>query len=199
MIDVKSVVAENLAQLRKAHGLTQMQLAEKFNYSDKAVCRWERGDTLPDINTLCAIADFYGVTMNDLVDPNFEAEVGKNEEKTVFRYRLLITAMLLAALWLLTVVVFVTSMMFKMPYWIIFIWAVPASCFSVIRIWKGNRLHPIFKIIIYSVMVWTIITAIFLHLLIINGVNSWMIYLIGIPLELIIVFWQQVKKYRDRL
>ena len=164
MTDVKSVVAENLAQLRRTHGLTQMQLAEKFNYSDKAVCRWERGDTLPDINTLCAIADFYGVTMNDLVDPNFEVEVGKNEEKTVFRYRLLITAMLLAALWLLTVVVFVTSMMFKITYWIIFIWAVPASCFSVIRIWKGNRLHSVFKIIIYSVMVWTIITAIFLHL-----------------------------------
>lgn len=43
------------------------------------------------------------------------------------------------------------------------------------------------------------ITALFLHLLVINGVNSRMLYLIGIPIELIIIFWQQVKKYRDRL
>lgn len=199
MIDAKVIVAENLAELRKARGLTQAQLAEKFNYSDKAVCRWEKGDTLPDINILCALADFYGVTMNDLVDPEFEAIEGKEEERTVFKYRVLITSLLLAAVWLLTVVFFITSMMFKNTYWIIFIWAIPASCFSILRIWRGNRLHPVFKIIIYSVMIWTVITAIFLHLLVVNGVNSWMIYLIGIPLEFMVIFWQQVKKYRDRL
>ena len=199
MDDVKSIVAENLAQLRKAHGMTQAQLAEKFNYSDKAICRWERGDTLPDLNTLCAIADFYGVTMNDLISPDFEAQAEEKNEKEIFKYRFLISAMLLAAVWLLTVVVFITTTAFKHSYWIIFIWAIPASCFSVLRIWRGNRLNSILKIIIYSILVWTTITAVFLHLLIINGVNSWMLYLIGIPLELIIVFWQQVKKYRDRL
>jgi transcriptional regulator with XRE-family HTH domain len=196
MIDAKVIVAENLAELRKARGLTQAQLAEKFNYSDKAVCRWEKGDTLPDINILCALADFYGVTMNDLVDPEFEAIEGKEEERTVFKYRVLITSLLLAAVWLLTVVFFITSMMFKNTYWIIFIWAIPASCFSILRIWRGNRLHPVLKIIIYSVMIWTVITAIFLHLLVVNGVNSWMIYLIGIPLEFMVISWQQVKRYR---
>ncbi len=199
MNDAKNAVAENLTQLRKAHGLTQAQLAEKFNYSDKAICRWEKGDTLPDISTLCALADFYGVTMNDLVDPNFEACTGENEEKTVFKYRLLITAMMLATVWLLTVVIFITTTAFKEPYWIIFIWAIPASCFSIMRIWRGNKLNSIIKIVIFSILIWTAITAVFLHLLVMNGVNSWMLYLIGIPLELIIVFWQQVKKYRDRL
>ena len=149
MDDVKSVVAENLAQLRKAHGLTQAQLAEKFNYSDKAVCRWERGDTLPDINILCAIADFYGVTMNDLVDPDFEAQDGEEGEKTLLKYRILISAMLLAAVWLLTVVIFVTTTAFKIPYWIIFVWAIPASCISILRIWRGNHLHYVLKIIIF--------------------------------------------------
>ena len=199
MNDVKAIVADNLAQLRRAHGLTQAQLAEKFNYSDKAICRWEKGDTLPDINTLCSLADFYGVTMNDLVSADFEAQAGVEDEKTVFRYRLLISALLLAAVWLLTVVVFITTTAFKHPYWVIFVWAIPVSCFSVMRIWRGNRLNSMLKIIIYSLSVWTSITAVFLHLLVINGVNSWMLYLIGIPLELIIIFWQQVKKYRARL
>lgn len=197
MNDVKTVVAENLTQLRKTHGLTQAQLAEKFNYSDKAICRWEKGDTLPDINILCALAEFYGVTMNDLVDPDFEPDVKEEDEKTVFKYRLLISAMLLAAVWLLTVVIFITTTAFKEPYWIIFVWAIPASCFFVMRIWRGNKMHTVLKIIVHSLFVWTAITAVFLHLLIVNGVNSWMLYLIGIPLELIIVFWQQVKKYRD--
>lgn len=199
MKDVKAVVAENLAQLRKAHGLTQAQLAEKFNYSDKAICRWEHGETLPDINTLCALAEFYGVTMNDLVSPDFEVSDSAKEAKTVFKYRLLLSSLLLASVWLLTVIIFITTMASPKPYWIIFIWAVPVSCLALMRFWRGNSVHTAIKIIIYSLFVWSVITAVFLHLLIINGVNAWMLYLIGIPLEAIIIFWQQVKKYRDRI
>lgn len=199
MKDVKMIVADNLSQLRKAHGFTQAQLAEKFNYSDKAICRWEHGDTLPDINMLCALADFYGVTMNDLVDPEFEAAATDKESKRVFKYRMLISAMMLAALWLLTVVVFITTIAFGKSYWIIFIWAVPASCFALMRFWRGHAVHWILKVITYSIFVWSTITAVFLHFLIINGVNAWMLYLIGIPLEAIIIFWQQIKKYRDKI
>ncbi len=199
MKDVKATVADNLVQLRKAHGLTQAQLAEKFNYSDKAICRWEHGDTLPDINTLCALADFYGITMNDLVSPDFEASETDKEVRTVFKYRLLISAMLLAAVWLLTVVVFITTIAMARPYWIIFVWAVPASCLALMRFWRGGLMHAAVKIIIYSLFVWSLITSAFLHLLIINGVNAWMLFLIGIPLEAIIIFWQQIKKYRDRI
>ncbi|MBE6532917.1 MAG: helix-turn-helix transcriptional regulator [Ruminococcaceae bacterium] len=199
MKDVKATVADNLVQLRKAYGLTQAQLAEKFNYSDKAICRWEHGDTLPDINTLCALADFYGITMNDLVSPDFEASETDKEVRTVFKYRLLISAMLLAAVWLLTVVVFITTIAMARPYWIIFVWAVPASCLALMRFWRGGLMHAAVKIIIYSLFVWSLITSAFLHLLIINGVNAWMLFLIGIPLEAIIIFWQQIKKYRDRI
>ena len=199
MKDVKATVADNLVQLRKAYGLTQAQLAEKFNYSDKAICRWEHGDTLPDINTLCALADFYGITMNDLVSPDFEASETDKEVRTVFKYRLLISAMLLAAVWLLTVVVFITTIAMARPYWIIFVWAVPASCLALMRFWRGGLMHAAVKIIIYSLFVWSLITSAFLHLLIINGVNAWMLFRIGIPLEAIIIFWQQIKKYRDRI
>lgn len=199
MKDAKMVVADNLSQLRKDHGFTQAQLAEKFNYSDKAICRWEHGDTLPDINMLCTLADFYGVTMNDLVDPDFEVSVSARESKTVFRYRILISAMILAALWLLAVVAFITTTAFGKSYWIVFIWAVPASCFALMRFWRGHAVHWVIKIVTYSILVWSLITAVFLHLLIIDGVNAWMLYLIGMPLESIIIFWQQIKKYKDKM
>ena len=65
--NVKEIIAGNLASLRKASKLTQQQLAEKLNYSDKAVSRWENAETLPDIETLCRICDIYGVKFEYLL------------------------------------------------------------------------------------------------------------------------------------
>ena len=66
MEDIKLIIAQNIVSLRKKHDLTQAELAEKLNYSDKAVSRWEHGDTLPDINVLYQLCDFYGIDMNTL-------------------------------------------------------------------------------------------------------------------------------------
>ena len=77
MKDIKPIVAANLATLRKENGLTQAELAEKLNYSDKAVSRWEHGDTLPDINVLMQLCEFYGITLNTLVNENAEFEKQK--------------------------------------------------------------------------------------------------------------------------
>ncbi|MBO5908335.1 MAG: helix-turn-helix transcriptional regulator, partial [Clostridia bacterium] len=100
MEDIKPIVAENLAKLRKSQGLTQVQLAEKFNYSDKAVCRWERGETLPDINVLYSLCEFYGITMNDLVSAELETEEIDVDRKSRFKYRILISILLVSVVWL---------------------------------------------------------------------------------------------------
>lgn len=55
---IKEVLIENLISLRKEHKLTQLELAEKIGYSDKAVSRWEHGEVLPDVETLDKIAEF---------------------------------------------------------------------------------------------------------------------------------------------
>lgn len=47
MEDLKEIIAKNLTQLRTHAQLTQIQLAEKLNYSDKAVSKWERGEAIP--------------------------------------------------------------------------------------------------------------------------------------------------------
>ena len=66
MKEIREIVSENLTELRKEKKLTQLELAEKINYSDKAVSKWENGDTLPDIETLQKLCDFYGVTLDYL-------------------------------------------------------------------------------------------------------------------------------------
>ena len=67
MENIKQIVAKNIADLRRASGLTQMEFAEKLNYSDKAVSKWERGDSLPDVAVLKQIADLFQVTLDYLV------------------------------------------------------------------------------------------------------------------------------------
>ena len=58
----KKSIGEFIAALRKANGMTQKQLAEILNVSDKAVSRWERDESAPDISLIPVIADVFGVT-----------------------------------------------------------------------------------------------------------------------------------------
>ena len=69
MNDVKTTVAKNITELRLLNNMTQSELGEKLNYSDKTISKWERAESTPDISVLCDIADLFGVTVNYLVTP----------------------------------------------------------------------------------------------------------------------------------
>ena len=72
---LEQIVAANLAELRRARGLTQAELAEKINYSDKSVSKWERGDGLPDLKVLTQLAALYGVSLDTFVTENAAQEI----------------------------------------------------------------------------------------------------------------------------
>ena len=74
MDDLKRIIAKNITDLRKAADMTQAQLAEKLNYSDKAVSKWERGDAIPNIVTLKEVADLFAVTVDYLITEEHTAE-----------------------------------------------------------------------------------------------------------------------------
>ena len=61
--EFKQIVARNITNLRKTNGLTQLELAEKLNYSDKAISKWERGESLPDVYMLQVIAEMFGIRL----------------------------------------------------------------------------------------------------------------------------------------
>ena len=67
MIDYKAVFADNLSHLRSHKGWTQLELAEKLNYSDKTVSKWERGESMPDVIMLKQISDLFGITIDELL------------------------------------------------------------------------------------------------------------------------------------
>ena len=73
----KKSIGEFIAALRKANGMTQKQLAEMLNVSDKAVSRWERDESAPDISLIPVIADVFGVTCDEIL--RGEKQLSSNE------------------------------------------------------------------------------------------------------------------------
>ena len=61
-------IGEFLKALRKAKGLTQQDVADELYVTQKTISRWERGDGIPDINTIATVAKYYGVTVDELLN-----------------------------------------------------------------------------------------------------------------------------------
>ncbi|MDD6038756.1 MAG: helix-turn-helix transcriptional regulator [bacterium] len=70
-----------LKELRKEKGLTQEQLAERFQVSDRTVSRWENGRNMPDLSLLVEMADFYDVDIRELIDGERKSGKMNQEEK----------------------------------------------------------------------------------------------------------------------
>ena len=66
MEDMKTIIAKNIIRLRKNANLTQAELAEKLSYTDKAVSKWERGESIPDVIVMKQLADLFQVRVDDL-------------------------------------------------------------------------------------------------------------------------------------
>lgn len=194
MEDINKIIGKNLLFLRKNAKLTQLELATKFNYSDKTISKWESGESLPSVDVLFELCKFYNVTLNDLTkenesDINFEHEKSKNiEDPKAFSSHVVIPQLAVSAVWLIATILYVTLILVaKINYPLCFIWSVPISCIVLIvfnAIWGKYR----YLFIILTVLLWSVLTAVHVQLLLL-GINIWPIYLIGIPLQLGIILW----------
>ena len=86
MEDIKSIVAKNITELRLLNNMTQMELAEKLNYSDKTISKWERAESSPDIAVLVDIADLFGVSLDYLVSQGKQAKGNEIQSQSDFLY-----------------------------------------------------------------------------------------------------------------
>ena len=192
MDNVNGVIAKNLITNRKKSNLTQLQLAEKLNYSDKAISKWEKGEALPSINVLMAIADFYEVKIQDIVYEHKVVEPRRSKN----RLRAILILLSSMMVWLIATIIFVALTYVEgiNNEWYAFIVALPIF-FLVITIflvvWKCNLLSSIFA----SLMVWSFILMISLVL---EEYQVWMVYLIGLPLQIIIVLASLFVYFKNR-
>jgi len=196
MEKIKQSVAKNITDLRRSTGMTQLELAERLNYSDKAVSKWERGDSLPDVSVLKQIADLFGVTLDYLVSEDHKGPV---QERTVYsgrelRNRRIITGISILLVWLCACIAFVVTDLVLGPSarnWIIYVYALPASA-VVALVFNSLWFNPRKNFIIVSALMWTALLSIHLSFLLI-GFNIWIIYILGIPGQAIVLLWSGLK------
>lgn len=193
MSSLEQIVANNITELRKEKQWTQAELAERINYSDKSVSKWERGEALPDLKVLMQMAELFGVNLEYFVTENAVAQKEKNASAkggTGFR----VVAALLAAciVWLIAVVVFVTFSIKSTWLWMVFIWAIPTSTWVMMMMF-GHWGFRITALVFRSISCWTLLTATYLQLLVSKDLNAWMLFLVGIPLQAVLILWSQIR------
>ncbi|MBO5789845.1 MAG: helix-turn-helix transcriptional regulator, partial [Clostridia bacterium] len=81
MENIREIVRENLVRFRKEKKLTQIELAEKIGYSDKAISRWETGEVTPDVETLNSLAELYGIKIAAFFEKDAKTTDKKSKEK----------------------------------------------------------------------------------------------------------------------
>ena len=199
---LKRQIGANIASYRKRMQLTQAGLAEKLNYSDKAISKWERGESAPDVLTLLQLAELFEVTVNDLlVDPNqlpenpgaVERVLSNAVERTLKRKadKRIILSLCAILVWFIALLSFVVlSSLNILHSWLAFIYAVPICAIVLLSLrsaWHDFRWNQV----LISLIMWGGISSIYISLIVFlpGMANWWKLFLLGIPGQAAIILW----------
>ena len=196
MQDLKFIIAKNIQKLRQEKGMTQLELAEKINYSDKSVSKWERGESLPDIVVLKAVADLFEVTLDYLVEEEHDGKPVTKEmvDKNYRRNCCIITGTSIFIVVLIATLIFgILSIFFpETGYpWLCYAYAVPAALI-VWLVFNSIWFNPRRNFTIVSLLVWSLLLALYLTFLTM-GYHILPILLVGVPAQLVIWMWSKLK------
>ena len=193
MEELSTIIATNLVFLRKKSGLTQLEFGEKFNYTDKTVSRWESGTSMPSVDVLKEIADFYGISVDYILTEHhsskeFNSVIAKTANP---KNKIVLMALYVTVIWAICATIYVasiyntgTSDLEANRWWCTFLWAVPIS-FLLLGIlnhkwFRGSK----WTVVFFSAFVWTILIAAFITF--IYGV-FWYLFFIGVPVQVAII------------
>lgn len=188
---IRRTIAKNITAYRKAHHDTQADLAEKLNYSDKSVSKWERGESLPDVFILAQIADLYGVTVSNLIG---EVEAPKKAKPY---YHLFIYLLSVAIVFVLATILFTAFTIAEVPFpaWMFFLYAVPvASIVSIVftSLWWGiwQQTASI------TVLIWTLGVCLFLSFPQVGNLGQ--IFIVCAAVQVLIILWELFRVFRKK-
>ncbi len=208
--DFRKKTGNNISYYRKANGLTQSALGEKLSYSDKAVSKWERGESAPDVYVIYRMSEIFGCSVNDIIGQNEKDikseiidEIAKNKQ---FR-RIMITALSVGLLWLVSsVIYFVTDLIVNGVYGLeqndfvlVFMYSVPASfiitlIFSKLwgRIWQ--------QAVSVSGILWSGVISLAVSFNVFNFAenSAYKILIAAIFFQILIVLWYVMRKKSEK-
>ena len=189
--DLKVITASNIINLRTAKGMTQAELGELLNYSDKSVSKWERAEAVPDAYVLKKMSGIFGVSVDYLLNSHDSwerPESFKKEERNF--HSNIITILVIFGIWTLAFLIYIIGWLLEANWWLLFVYAVPVSLITFLvlnSVWeqgKNNR-HIIYALVA-SIFITVYITF--------RSYNPWQILLLLIPAELIVFLSFRIKK-----
>ena len=228
MTDLKQIFAANLQTLRLSKGITQTDLGEQLNYSDKAVSKWERGESIPDASVLKQISALFGISLDSLLsdhtdetEPYWEINLEKQEQKerkhrvsvpkkeltpeeqileTKKHHR--IAGVAVAGVWvaavLAMIIVWGIEDAFTKPVWMIPVYGVAVTCLLIVIF---SSLWGSYK----PTLLWITVSLLVLSILAAVYLqllprNFWMLFLIMVPVEALLfaVFRLSILKWPFR-
>lgn len=200
MIDIKNVIAKNISELRQLNNMTQLELAEKLNYSDKTISKWERAESTPDIAVLMEIAELFSVDLDYLVKADHtEKVVVEKNPKVTRRNRKLIACISECGVWIAAIFAFVVTTLVtnKVTFqFLYFVYALPVVLI-VKLVFNSIWFKPRNNYYIISFLMWSIIAAIHITFLYFKT-NIALIYLIGLAFQVLILLCSFIRNPKIR-
>ena len=192
---IKSILAEKLAAYRKRAGMTQAELAEKLNYSDKSISKWERGDGMPDLLVLCRLADLYDVPLDAFLR---EGPLVRSQTEQHSRH-VIITLLSLGLVVFISAIAFFVCYLAKVQVgWLSFIYAVPVGMILLVvfsHIW-GNTLHQAISV---TLLDWTLCASVYISFRAISGIQRIeMLFMVAAVFQVLIILWYVLMYVRRR-
>lgn len=196
--ELKKKIGKSIAFYRQKSNMKQSDLAEKLNYSDKSISKWERGEGVPDILVLKKMGDLFGVTVNDFLYENPKNYTPERQKKHIIipLISMLLCWFVLSIIYiLLQIITDYVHISFLVP-WLIYVWAVPLSAIILLvfsKIW-WTRLS---NAILISLLDWSLIAALHLTFTLAYPIPKIsLIYIAAAFFQVIVILWFIMKGKR---
>ena len=194
--EIRSLIGKNISEFRKKIGLTQSELAERINYSDKSVSKWERGEGLPDVYVLSQLAEICKVEAGD-----FFVEEPKKLKTTVKRIstkaQIVITALAIGLVLLFATVLYlvlslvdVSSNILGLVYYCV----IPVSAI-VLVVFTAIWFKRVYSCLSVTLLIWSIAFGLWLY---VPAKAMDLIFAVAAVLQLLVVLWYVLLLLRSR-
>ena len=188
MANIREIISTNITNLRKEKNWTQIELARRINFSDKAVSRWEKGEVMPDIETIQKLSEVFDVPMTSIIE---KQKIQKQEMKTkLTKQEVLSQVFLVCEIWtILSVAYAYLNISSGLHVWKIFLWGVPATVL-LLYIVNLRHKHNISSFVYGTIFIWAFTACLFIQMI---NLHPWFFFILGIPIQGMLVIRYLVK------
>jgi len=188
MENLREIIATNIINLRKAKNWTQVELARRINFSDKAVSRWEKGEVMPDIETIQRLSEVFDVPMTAIIEKQKNQQQETKTKPT--KQEVLSQIFLVCEIWtILSVAYAYLNISSGLNVWKIFLWGVPATVL-LLYIVNLRHKHNVSSFVYGTIFIWTFTACLFIQMI---HLHAWFFFILGIPIQGMLVVRYLVK------